>query len=159
MSEENFKLPKTIEEIQAITHVPTTEATESFGNFVNKYLTNADNFTPLTAEQAWAVIGCHRVWQSSDERKAEKDALKETRAVESEEKKAERLAKKAEREADKERKAALKAEKDAAKKAKDADSDEDLDEDDDEEGLETEAEEKPKRRRRAPVAAATSGEF
>lgn len=122
-------LPKSIEDIQAITHVPTTEATESFANFVNKYLTNADNFTPLTPEQAWTVIGIHRVWQSSEERKAEIAAQKEAKEAEKaekarirEEKAAEREAEKARKEAEKERKAAEKA----AKAAAEADDDSDL---------------------------------
>lgn len=113
-------LPKTIADIQAVTHVPTTEATKSFGDFVNKYLTNADNFTPLTPEQAWAVIGCHRVWQQSDERKAEKEALLAAGLEEAEAKKAAAAEKKAARDAENARKAAEKERKAAEKAAKEA---------------------------------------
>lgn len=122
-------LPKTVADVQAITHIPTTEATTSFANFINRHLTNADNFTGVTEEQAWTVIGVHRVWQQSDERKAEIAALKETKAAEGAEKaaareaaKAEREAKAAEKAAEKERKALEKAAKEAAK----ADDDSDL---------------------------------
>lgn len=111
-------LPKSIADIQAITHVPTTEATKSFGAFVNKYLTNADNFTPVTEEQAWAVIGIHRVWQQSDERKAEKEALVAAGLQEAEAKKAAAAEKKALKEAEAKAKAEAKARKDAEKAAK-----------------------------------------
>lgn len=113
-------LPKSIADIQAITHVPTTEATKSFGAFVNKYLVNADNFTPVTEEQAWAVIGIHRVWQQSEERKLEKEALVAAGAAEAEAKKKAAAEKKAEREAEAARKAAEKDRKAAEKAAKEA---------------------------------------
>lgn len=122
-------MPHSVEELEAITHIPTTEGTTSFGNFMNRHI-KADNFTELTPEQAWCVIAAHRVWQSSDERKAEKEALKAAKAQEDEAKrvareeaKAEREQKAAEKKAETERK---KAEREA-KKAAEADSDEDLD--------------------------------
>lgn len=113
-------LPKSIADVQAITHVPTTEATASFAKFINKYLTNADNFEGVTEEQAWTVIGIHRVWQQSDERKAELAALKDAKAGEAEARKEAAAKKKAEREAEAARKAAEKERKAAEKAAKEA---------------------------------------
>lgn len=113
-------LPKTIADVQAITHVPTTEATASFARFINKYLTNADNFEGVTEEQAWTVIGIHRVWQQSEERKQELAELKDSKAKQAEEKKAAAAEKKAQREAEAAKKAEEKARKDAEKAAKKA---------------------------------------
>lgn len=166
-------LPKTIADVQAITHVPTTEATRSFAAFINRYLTNADNFEGISEEQAWTVIGVHRVWQQSDERKAEIEALKASKAEEAEAKRKAREEAKAERE----RKAAAKAEEKARKEAEKAakaaaeggdDSDleslEDVVADETAEGAETVegdgeiTEAKPRKRRaRGSVAAGADG--
>ena len=139
--------PKTIEDLQALTELKTTEAATSYANFMNKYLGHIEGFH-LTPEQAWTVIYGHRVWQQSDERKTEiaelkgakaaafeagreeREAAKAKRAEELEAKKAEREQKKIEREAEKARKAEEKAARDAekaAKKAAEGDSDSDLD--------------------------------
>ena len=140
--------PKTVEELNALTELKTTEAATSYANFMNKHLGHIDGWVPLTPEQAWTVIYVHRVWQSSEERLAEKEALKVAAAAELEAGREAREAAKAKREADKiakaaereEKKAAaeklkaekaeLKAQKDAEKAAKKAageDSDADLD--------------------------------
>ena len=147
-------LPKSIEDVQAITHVPTTPATASFARFVNKYLTNADNFDGITEEQAWTVIGVHRVWQQSEERKAEieqeKAEAEKAKAAEKERKAAEKAEKEriaAEKKAEKERKAAERA----AKKAAEDGSADDLDEVDEEGSGPIET---PKRKRRPRAKAA-----
>lgn len=117
---ERITMPHSVADMQAITHIPTTEATASFGRFMNKYLVNADNFAPLTEEQAWCVIAAHRVWQQSEERKQEKLELAANRKKEDEEKAKEREEKAKEKAAEKERKAAEKKaadEKKAAEKA------------------------------------------
>lgn len=145
------RLPKNTEEVRAIAHIPTTEATRSFARYVNENLANADNFEPISDEQAWAIIGCHRPWQQGPERAAEKEAAKAANAELNEQKKAEREQKKAERAAEKERKAAEAAKKKAEREAKAAEAGEDLD------GVDAEGEgeiTKPKRRRRKPNAAA-----
>ncbi len=148
MAEKKTTLPKTVEDLEAITVIPTTEATRSFAGFMNRHV-KAENFEGITEEQAWLVIGAHRVWQSSDERAEEKDALKkaneeerEAKAAARAEAKAEREAKAAEKKAEQERKAAEKA----AKEAAEADSDSDLDDEAPAEG----DGEIPTRKRRRP---------
>lgn len=148
--------PKTVSDIEAITEVPTTEGTASFARFINKHLSNASNFQPISEAQAWALVALHRVWQSSDERAEEKEALKQSKSAEKEEKaaaraqaKAERDRAKAEKAAEKERKAAEKA----AKEAAEADSDEDLDA-----PSEGEGEIPSTKRRRRPRASSSAGE-
>ncbi|QNJ55371.1 hypothetical protein SEA_LITTLEFELLA_60 [Gordonia phage LittleFella] len=153
-------LPKTIADVQAITHIPTTEATASFARFINKYLTNADNFEGVTEEQAWTVIGVHRVWQQSEERKAEIAELKEAKAAETEQKRQDREQKRQEREAEKARKAEEKKAREAKKAAEKAaadDSSEDLDAVD-EEGSGPIETPKRKRRPRAKAAEEASAE-
>ena len=122
MTEETTRttMPHTIAEMQAITHIPTTEATASFGRFMNKYLAQADNFEPVTPEQAWTVIACHRVWQQSEERKQEIADLKASKAKELEVKRAELAEKKEAREAERERKKAEAERKKAEKAEKEA---------------------------------------
>lgn len=141
--------PSDKETLQALTaeDVKPTEAHVSLAKFLT-------DFGPVevTAEQAWAFIMGHRIWQSSPDRAAEKVALKESRNEGAEEKRIQRelaRAEKLEKAAEAKR---LRDEKAAAKKAKDADSDDDLTETDDEalntEEGETTEEAKPKRRRR-----------
>ena len=148
-------LPSTTEEVRAVTHIPTTEATRSFAKYVNENLANADNFEPISDEQAWVIVGCHRPWQQSPERKAEKEALKEERSKENEAKKAEREERKAQREAERAEKKAererKKAEKEAAKAAEEDLSD-DLDSVDAEGDGEISAPKKRRRPRPKPVA-------
>ena len=88
-------LPKTTADVKAVTHIPTTEATRSFAAYVNENLAGADNFEPITDEQAWAIVGCHRPWQQSPERKEELEQLRAANAEEAAKRKAEREAKKA----------------------------------------------------------------
>lgn len=120
--------PKTVADMEALTELKTTEASTSFCNFLNKHI-NVPGFE-INEQQAWTVLYGHRVWQQSDERKAEiaagkeaKEAEKAKRALEREAKKAENEKKAAEKKAEKERKEAEKK----AKEAADADSDDDLD--------------------------------
>lgn len=131
-AEKRTPLPKTTADVDAVRHIPTTEATTSFANYMNKHLANADNFTPLTPEQGWAVVGCHRAWQQSEERAAEKEELKKAAAAADEARKEAAEKKKAEKKAEAERKAAekkRKADEKAAKEAAEADNDSDLDDD------------------------------
>lgn len=105
----------------------------------------------LSPEQAQAVLVLHSKWQSSDERKAEREIEKAEAAKEAEAKKAEREAAKAKREAEKEAKAKEKAAKEAAKKAAEEGSDSDLDAEPDDEAPAEGG--RPKRRRRAAATA------
>jgi Skp family chaperone for outer membrane proteins len=149
--------PSTKDQLQALTaeDIMPTEAHASLANFLTE-----NGPVEVTADQAWAFIMGHRIWQSSDERKQEKEALKGSKAEEAEAKRIEREAARAEKKAAAEVAAIDREAKKAAKAAKAADSDEDLTEDaTDEESLddgEAPEEAKPKRRRRTAPAA---GEF
>jgi hypothetical protein len=149
--------PSTKDQLQALTaeDIKPTEAHVSLANFLTEF-----GPVEVTADQAWAFIMGHRIWQSSEERKVEKDNLKGSKAEEAEIKKAERELARAEKKAAAEKTAEEREAKKAAKAAKDADSDDDLAETSDEEGLEdgedVVEEAKPKRRRRNVPAA---GEF
>lgn len=151
--------PKTVAEMDALPAVKATEASISFANFMNKHLANAEGYEPITPEQAWCLIYTHRVWQGSDEREAEKVALKNMKSEDKERRAAEREAKKEAAEAarlEKERKKKERAaEAEAAKKAKEAQA---ADNDSDLEGAEGEPSEAPKRRRppAKPVQAGVS---
>lgn len=122
--------PKSVDDLATMKAVKSTEASESYANFMNKHLAHVEGYEPITAEQAWTLIYIHRVWQGSEERAAEKAAVVEAKAAEKAQKAEEREAKKQEREAERARKAEEKAKRDAekaAKKAAEADSDDDLD--------------------------------
>lgn len=122
--------PKTVAELDALTEIKTTEAATSYANFMNRHLGHIEGWVDLTPEQAWTVIYAHRVWQSSEERAAEKAALVEAKEAEKAQRAEERAAKKAEREAEKARKDAekeRKAAERAAKKAAEGDASDDLD--------------------------------
>lgn len=133
--------PSNLEQLKTLTaeDVKPTEAHVSLARFLTEHGPIA-----VSPEQAWAFIMGHRVWQSSDERAAEKAALKESRSTESaerakarEEAKAAKAAEKAQKEAEKAQRA---AEREAAKAAKAAGDDSDIPTD-------GEATEAPKRRR------------
>lgn len=147
--------PKTVADLDAMTGIKSTEASESYANFMNRHLGHLEGWQNITPEQAWTLIYIHRVWQSSDERAAEKATLVEAKEAERARKAEEKEAKKLEREAEKARKAEerkRKAEEKAAKKAAEAVSDDDLDSVDAEGEGEIKA---PKRRRRKPAPEAT----
>lgn len=147
--------PSTKDQLQALTadDIKPTEAHVSLANFLTE-----NGPVEVNADQAWAFIMGHRIWQSSDERKVEKDNLKGSKAEEAEVKRQEREAARADKKAAAEAAAAEREAKKAAKAAKDADSDDDLietssDEEGLEDGEEVVEEAKPKRRRRnAPAA-------
>jgi len=151
--------PSNKEQLQALTaeEVNPTEAHISLAKFLTE-----NGPIEITADQACMFILGHRIWQSSDERKEEKEALKGSRAEEAEQKRALAEAARAAKKAEAEKRAAEREVKKTQKAAKDADSDDDLAEATDEESLEDTdgetsepvEEAKPKRRRR--VAA---GEF
>jgi len=81
----------------------------------------------VSAEQAQALLVLHKNWQSSPERKAEREQEKLLKAEEAAKRKAEAEEKKAAAKAERERKAAEKKAKEAAKKAAAEDNDSDLD--------------------------------
>ena len=141
--------PKTVSDLAKMSGLKTTEASESFANFMNKHLSHIEGYEPISPAQAWTLLYTHRVWQGSEERLAEKEALVAGKAEEKARKAEEAAARKAEKEAEKARKAEEKAIRDAAKAAKKAAEGDDLDSVD-EEGTD---EIKPKRRRRAKPAA------
>lgn len=145
--------PKNKAEFEAYTQedVKPTEAHISLANFLT-----ANGPVEVSPEQAWTFIMGHRIWQGSEERAVEKEALRNSRSVESEEKKAAREAAKLEKEADKARKAEEREAKKAAKAAKKAEDDSDLE---DEEGLNEETAEAPKKRRRRKAVSATGDEI
>lgn len=128
---EKVTAPKNVEEVGKITALKTTEASTSYARFLNTHLDGVEGWTAITDEQAWAAINVYRAWQSSDERKEEKEALlkanaeaREARKAEREEQAEERKAKAAEKKAETARR---KAEREARKKAEAEDSIDDLD--------------------------------
>lgn len=153
--------PKNEAELRALTAIKTTEAATSYANFMNDCLENAEGYTPITPEQAWTVIYAHRVWQSSETRAAEKEALKAAGAEEAEAKKAAREEAKAKKEQEREEKRVAAAAKKADREAKQAakatkDLVDELDDDDlDIEDEEVVVEAPKKRRRPVGVSAAT----
>lgn len=149
--------PKNVEELDAMTAIKSTEASKSYADFMNRHLGHLEGWVEMTPEQAWTLIYIHRVWQGSEERLAEKNALVEAKAAEKAQKAEEREAKKQEREAEKARKAEEKAKRDAekaAKKAAEADSDDDLDSVDEEGTGEIKATGRKRRKRPAAEAPA-----
>lgn len=155
MTEEVQKVtaPKNPAEVRALPELKTSEASESYARFINENLAHIEDYVPVSAEQAWALINCYRAWQSSDERKEELAAVKAAKAEEAEKAKAARAEQAAIKKAEKERadaeKAERKAAKDAADAAKAAGDDSDIPADGDAPA--------PKRRR-APAKAAESAE-
>ncbi|UVK63859.1 hypothetical protein SEA_LILYPAD_55 [Gordonia phage LilyPad] len=151
--------PRNVEELAALPAVKATEASTSFANFMNKHLANAEGYTPITPEQAWTLIYTHRVWQGSDERAAEKEALKSAKEGEKEAKRQEREAKKAERERIAAEKKAEKERKAAEKAAKEAEAGEDLEAADTEgEGEIAPRKRKPRSKKPAPSTDETPAE-
>lgn len=120
--------PTNKEQFQALTSedVKPTEAHISLAKFLSEF-----GPVEVSPEQAWSFIMGHRVWQGSEERAAEKIALKESRATEAEAARAKRETEKAEKAAAKEiadkEKAERKAEREAAAAAKAAGDDSDID--------------------------------
>lgn len=104
----------------------------------------------VTAAQAEALLKFHGKWQSSPERKAEREQEKAAAAEEAAKRKEENEAKKAAAKAKREAEAAEKKAKKAAEKGDDSDLDDSLDDLDGE--TETPAP-KPARSRRKPAAA------
>lgn len=134
--------PKSAADIQALPALKTTEASDSLSRFINENI-NVEGFE-ITSEQAWALLYCHPVWQKSDERKAEKEAVTAAKAEAAEKRKQEREAKKAEREKLAAEKKAERERKAAEKAANEAEEGEDL------EAADTEGEDKiPARKRRS----------
>lgn len=130
MAEETTRVvaPKTVADLEALTELKSTEASASYAKFLNTHV-NVEGFE-ISEDQAWCVLYAHRVWQQSDERKAEIAAGKEEAEKAAAEKKAKAEERKAEKAKEAEEKAAAKAKKEAEKAAKDAaeaDSDADLD--------------------------------
>lgn len=119
-----------------------------------KYVTD-NSPVELTAEQAQAVLVLHGQWQSSPERKAEREAEKAAKAEAAAKAKEERERKAAEKAEAKAKADAEKKAKDAAKAAESAGDDSDLDTTDnsDEAAPETDGEAKPPRRRRKAAPA------
>lgn len=118
--------PKTPEDVQAVTELKTTEASDSYSKFLHDYASHIPGFTPPSSEEVWAIIAFYRAWQSSPARKAELEAEKQARAIAAEKHAEEVARKREEREAAKALEEEAKARKAAEKAAKEAEDGEDL---------------------------------